>query len=104
MSFVLDVKWPSGQIIPMAVRVVPPLADVAPNQIGDAVYSIDSDVLESRASLDNFLRESTRGAGSGETVRAICFEPHVGQLLDLLEVTPPPPERIPVDLPRKGGE
>ena len=104
MSFVLDVKWQTGHIVPMAVRVVPPLAEVRPERVDEAVYSIDADVLDSETSLMNFLRRSTRGAGRGQTVQAICFEPYVGRLMELLKVSPPPPERIPVELPKEGAE
>ena len=96
----LDVSWPDGRAVRVHVHVAPVLGMRHDYEERVGARPIGADEVASLPDLQSFLRDATRFAAAGETVEAVCFTPHYFEMLKLLGVEGPPPDRIAVTLPK----
>lgn len=101
----LLVKWPDGREVKVDILIVPDF-DTS-SSAGFRFFKLEEDLPSEEISPDDvdspllfrkFLTRLTRTAAAGEDRHASCNRIREEQILELLEVTGPPPNPIPVSL------
>jgi hypothetical protein len=99
LTFTLQLSWRTGRTIRVQVRGVPLLRSGRSLAGGsDDTTALGHDDVASLTAFQEFLERITRLAAEGGTVWVVGFDPDVVTVLELLEITGPPPEPINVEM------